>query len=162
QNDSSSAGERWFYTADQGRLQGYDRQSKRWIGSFGPDGFVPPGEQPRERFTGQLYYLTLPYEVGPVTYFAFPSRGYTLDFEHRTIRTLFTPPDGQTVLWAVRWKDEKQKLPRVFIGTDQSVHVIDEAGAQIFSAPLAFDREDYGALRFGRLNNPQRFVVWYE
>src|SRR5262249_21262154 len=124
QNDCSSAGERWFYTADQGRLQGYDRQSKRWIGSFGPDGFVPPGEQPRERFTGQLYYLTLPYEVGPVTYLAFPSGVYTVDFEQRTIRTLFTPPDGQTVLWAVRWKDEKQKLPRVFIGTDQSVHVI--------------------------------------
>jgi hypothetical protein len=162
QNDSNSGGERWFYVSDLGRLLGYDPQSKRLIGSIGPDGFVPPEEQPRERFKGDLYYPTLPFETGPTPYLSFPGGVYTVDYARRTIQKRFSPAEDQTVLWTIRWKDEKHKLSLAFVGTDKSVHAVDETGKAIFSAPLAYDVEKYGNLRFGRLDNPERFVIWYE
>jgi hypothetical protein len=162
QNDSSSAGGRWFYVSDQGRLLGYEQQSKRWIGSFGPDGFSPPNEQPRDRFQGELYYPTLPFEVGPAAYLSFPGGVYTVDFARRAIRNLYIPAEGQVVLSAIRWKDEKQQPSLVFVFTDKSVHLVDEEGSPVFTVPLAYDPEQYGTLRIGRLADPERFVIWYE
>jgi hypothetical protein len=162
QNDSSSGGERWFYVPDQGRLLGYDLPSKRLIGSFGPDGFISPDQQPRERFQGELYYPTMPFATGSPAYLSFPGGAYTVDFARRTLQTLFTPAQGQTVLWAIRWKDEKHQSALAFVGTDRSVHIVNETGTPIFSAPRAYDLENHGTLRVGRLENPHRFVVWYE
>jgi hypothetical protein len=87
---------------------------------------------------------------------------YTLDFARHTVHTLFAPADGQTVVAVIRWKDEKQKLTRAFVLTAQSVHVLDESGSPLFSAPLAYDQMDHGLVRVGRLENPPRWVVWYE
>jgi hypothetical protein len=163
QNDSSLDGERWFYVPDLGRLLGYDRQSKRLIGSFGPDGFVPADQQPRQRFEGELCnYFTYFFEVGPVAYLHFPDAVYTVDLEQRTIRILFTPGKGQTVLWAIQWKDKKRKLSPAIVGTNKSVHIVDETCSVIFAAPLVHDQENYGLVRVGRLENPERFVIWYE
>jgi hypothetical protein len=162
-NETSSGGEAWFYVPAQGRLLGYDRGSRRAIGSFGPDGFFPPGQQPRERFEGGL--TTYPNQVfytGPVAYLTFPGRVYMADFARRTIRTLFTPAQGQSVLWAVPWKDEKRKLSLAVVGTDRSVHVVTESGAPVFAAPRVYDLQSHGSVRVGRLEDPQRFVVWYE
>jgi hypothetical protein len=92
-NDSSSAHERWYYVTNEGRLLGYDRNYKRFIGSIGPEGFAPPGQQPGERFTGKL--TTYPgslYKAGPTPYLQFPSGVYTVDFARRATRVLFTPP----------------------------------------------------------------------
>src|SRR5262249_28100170 len=74
----------------------------------------------------------------------------------------FTPAEGETILGAVGWKDEKQKRLRALVLTDRAIHVLDEAGRPVLSTPLAYDRENYGSVRVGRLENPPRFVVWYE
>jgi hypothetical protein len=161
-NESSSGDERWFYVPDEGHLLGYDGRSRRLIGSCGPDGFVQAGQQPKERFQGELYDSSFLYEDDPVFYLAFPGGVYTPDFARHTIHTLFAPSDGQTVVAVIRWKDEKQKVSRAFVLTDQSVHVLDESGVPLFSAPLAYDRGTHGLVRVGRLENPQRWVVWYE
>jgi hypothetical protein len=161
-NDSSSGDERWFYVPDEGHLLGYDGRSKRLIGSCGPDGFVQAGQQPKERFQGEPYDPSFLYEDEAAFYLAFPGGVYTLDFARHTIHTLFTPAEGQTVMAAIRWKDEKQKLSRAFVLTAKSVHVLDESGAPLFSAPLTYDRVNHGLVRVGRLENPQRWVVWYE
>jgi hypothetical protein len=44
---------------------------------------------------------------------------------------------------------------------ERTVHVVDEGGQTIFSAPLAYDPTIYGSVRFRRLDNPRRFSVWY-
>ena len=44
--------ELWWYAAAEGRLLGYDDDFHQFIGSFGPDGFVPAGQQSGERFPG--------------------------------------------------------------------------------------------------------------
>jgi hypothetical protein len=161
-NDSSSGDERWFYVPAEGQLLGYDGRSKQFIGRCGPDGFAPADQQPKERFHGEPYLPTFLYEDDPAFYLGFPGGVYALDFARHTIQTLFVPAEGQTVLAATRWKDERQKLSRAFVLTTQSVHVLHESGAPLFSAPLAYDREHYSIVRVGRLENPGRWVVWYE
>ena len=47
------------------------------------------------------------------------------------------------------------------MGTDRSVHVVDEFGSSVFTAPLAYNRDEYGLVRIARLDNPKRYVVWY-
>ncbi|HEV3118007.1 MAG TPA: hypothetical protein VGY58_13215 [Gemmataceae bacterium] len=161
-NDSSSGGERWFYVADQGRLLGYDR-SKRLIGSIGPDGFAARDQAARERFSGALpFEPTTPFDARSPAYLDFSGRVYTVDFAQRTVKTLFTPAEGQKVLWAVRWKDENPKVALAVVATDQSIEVVDEAGAPVFSALRAYDRDMYGDVRFARLDHPRRYVLWYQ
>lgn len=161
-NDSSFGDERWFYVTDEGHLLGYDGRTKRLIGSCGPDGFVQAGQQPTKRFQGELYDASFLYQEDPAFYLAFPNGVYTLDFARHTIHKLFTPANGQTVVAVIRWKDETQKVTRAFVLTDRSVHVLDESGAPLFSAPLAYDLVNHGLVRVGRLENPQRWMVWYE
>ncbi len=161
-NESSSGHERWFYVPEEGLLRGYDGLSKRLIGSCGPDGFVPAGREPRERFRGEAYYTTFLYETGTAYFLSLPGGVYALDFARHTIHTLFTPAEGQTVLAAFRWKGEREKWSRVVVLTDKAVHVLDEAGATLLSAPLAYDREDYGRVSVAEVEAPRRFAVWYE
>jgi hypothetical protein len=161
-NESSSGDERWFYVPEEGLLRGYDGLSKRLIGSCGPDGFVPADREPRQRFHGTAYHSTFLYEAGTAYFLSLPDGVYALDFARHTIRTLFTPPEGQTVLSAVRWKDDREKWSRAFVVTDQSLYVLDEAGAPLLSAPLAYDRAEYGRVSVAQLEAPRRFAVWYE
>jgi hypothetical protein len=160
QNPTSLGGEYWYYDFDEGRLLGYEKKSKRPIGSIGPDGFVPTGQQPGGRFTGELHFPPLLYSAQSPDFLGFTDGVYGVDFGRRTVRPLFVPAPGGTVLWAVRWLDE-QKHMLCFVGTDTSVRVVDEAGTRLFSAPLAQDREHYVVKFMGRLEAPRRYVVWY-
>jgi hypothetical protein len=161
-NESSSGDERWFYVPEEGRLLGYDGLSRRLIGSCGPDGFVPAGQEPRERFHGAAYHPAFLYETGAAFFLSLPGGVYALNFARHTIHTLFTPAEGQTVLAATRWKDNRGKGSRVVVLTAQSVHVLDEAGAPLLAAPRIYDPVDYGRVRVAQVEHPQRFVVWYE
>ena len=55
---------------------------------------------------------------------------------------------------AIRWKEDRPGFSRAVVYTDQSVHVLDEKGATLFTAPLAYDQEAYGHIRVGQLENP--------
>jgi hypothetical protein len=160
-NETKPGIEAWWYVPDEGRLRGYDKKSKRFIGSFGPDGYVRPGEVPRGRFDGELAHFSVMYVARAGDYLAFPDGVHLVDFSTLTVRTLFRPRPGETVLWASRWEDEKQKLARAFVGTDRSVHVLDEAGSPLLSVPLAYDLHSYQVKQVGRLDNPERYWVWY-
>jgi hypothetical protein len=161
-NPSRPGGEKWWYVPDRGRLLGYDQRSNRFIGSFGPDGFARPDEQPGGRFHGGLAHLSRLYFSRAAPYLAFPGGVYTVDFRALKVRTLFAPADGETVLWASRWEDEARQLSVAFVGTDRSVHVVDESGARLLSAARAYERERYRVTRVGLLEGPRRYWVWYE
>jgi hypothetical protein len=161
-NETRPGNEAWWYVPDQGQLLGYDTISKRPIGSIGPDGFAPPGEQPKERFEGRLYHVARFPEAAASDYLAFPGGVYAVGFRKRTVQTLFVPTAGETVLWASRWEDKKSHSSLAFVGTDKSVHAVDEAGGRVFSVRLAYDLESYQILSVGRLENPARYWVWFE
>src|SRR5262249_20320731 len=161
-NPTRPGNEDWFFVPDEGRLLGYDRQTKRLVGSFGPDGFVPADGQPKERFKGIPYHASnFPKSFTP-DYLAFPNAVYRIDFHKRSIQTLFVPAAGETVLWADRLRIEKDNLSLAFVGTEKSFHVLDETGLEVFSAALATDLENYQVKRIGRLEDPLRYWVWYE
>jgi hypothetical protein len=161
-NESRPGNEEWWYVPDRGRLVGFDKQSNRLLGSFGPDGFLSPEGPSGQRFQGDLSFISQLYRslVGP--YLAFPGGVYTVNFRKRTVHKLYTPADGETVLWASQWKDEERKVSVAFVSTDRSVHVLEETGFRLFSAPLAYDREMYHLADLGRLENPERYWLWYE
>jgi hypothetical protein len=161
-NETKPGNEDWWYVAAQGRLLGYDKHSKLLIGSFGPDGFAAPDEQPQNRFEGEIYHVTRDYLSRASAYLAFPGGVYTVDFRKRTLRTLFVPKAGESVLWASRWENEKQKQSLAFVGTDRAIHVVDPAGSRVLSTPLAFDRASYRVHSVGRLEGPRRHWAWYE
>lgn len=160
-NESTPGTEVWYYVPDQGRLLGYDEDFKQFLGSFGPDGFVPAGREPTARFQGTLSYPSRLWEVMSPNFLAFPGGVYAVDFSRRTIRTLFTPPSGETVVWARWWKDRREKESLAIVSTDQSVHILTPTGTPVLSVRRAFDRKEYGALSVGRLENPERYVIWY-
>lgn len=162
ENETRPGRERWYYAADWGRLLGYDADFHQFLGSFGPDGFVPAGQTPSaERFRGELSYPTRYWDAVSPAYLTFPGGVYDVDFSRRTIRTLFTPPEGDAVVWAGELRDRREKQTRVVVSTDRSVHILTEEGVPIVAAPRAYDRTRYRLANVSRLEGPERYLVWY-
>jgi hypothetical protein len=158
ENNTSRDGERWFYVSDQGLLVGYDVRSRRVIGSCGPDGFVPADQQPATRFEGEPYQDSYMFQTKPADRLSFPGGVYLVDFGSRTVRKLYSPSDGETVLGAVPAAGEG----RTFVLTDKSARVIHRTGTTLFSAPFVVDADNYGVVRVAQLENPERWLVRYE
>jgi hypothetical protein len=161
ENDTKPGREEWFYVPAQGRLLGYDAEYHQFLGSFGPDGFAPAGQPPGERFQGELRYATRLWQAIPTSYLTFAGGVYVVDFSRRTVRALFTAPQGEMVLLASRWRDRREKESLAVVSTDRSVHVLTAAGVPVVSVPKAFDPASFRLRNVGRLEAPQRFVFWY-
>jgi hypothetical protein len=161
-NESKPGNEEWWYVPSRGRLLGYDKQSKQPLGSFGPDGFLPPDDSSGESFRGDLAFVSQFYSSRVAPYLAFSGGVYSVNFRKRTVQAFYVPVAGETVLWASRWEDETRKLSLAFVGTDQSIHVLDNTGDRLLSVPLAYDRVNYLIVDVGRLENPERYWVWYD
>jgi hypothetical protein len=159
---TSTHTERWYYVPDQARLLGYDRATRKLVGTFGPDGFVPAGHQSSEHFPGQLYYR-YGYFVAimqALDFLPFSDSVYRISFPERTLQALVAPGQGQTILGAEPVNDEKKKVPLYFVLTPDAVRAVDEAGSPVFSAPLAYDPKGYD-VDAGRLDNLHQYVIWY-
>jgi hypothetical protein len=160
-NATRPGGERWFYVPAEGRLVGYDAIYGQKIGSFGPDGFSLPGEEPRERFAGELSYPSRLWDAFSPSYLAFSAAVYSVDFTRRTVHKLYTAEPGETVVWASRWQDRRTKESLAVVSTDRSVHFLTEAGARVIAVPRDGDLRRYRVARVSRLESPQRYAVWY-
>jgi hypothetical protein len=161
-NDTELGNEWWWYVPAQGRLLGYDKPSRRHIGSFGPDGFAGPDRQPERRFMGELLHTSRLYSARADQYLVFPAHVYKVDFRKRSIDSIFVPSEGETVHWASHWEDEELKIGLAFVLTDKKIHVANDAGSRILSIPLAQDLAGYQVEKMGRLESPRRYWVWYE
>ena len=63
-----------------------------------------------------------------------------VDFHKRTVRALFVPPTGETVLWAHHWLQQgNPELRQSAVVTDKWARILDKAGSQVFAAPWAYD-----------------------
>jgi hypothetical protein len=163
-NHTKPGHQAWWYVPDRGLLLGYDHDSKQFVGSYGPDGFCPPDAEPHGRFQGELLSgASVFYAAWADDYLAFADRVYAVDFHKRTVRTLFVPPVGETVLWASRWYDDRsrEELERAGVVTDKAVYVLGESGTRAFSAPWAYDCQRYLLRNVVLKEDPQRYRVWY-
>jgi hypothetical protein len=67
-NEPMPGQEIWYYDQIQRRLVGFDSKMHQSLGSFGPDGFTPPGRPPGSPFQGELRYRTSRWDA-PVQHF---------------------------------------------------------------------------------------------
>jgi hypothetical protein len=161
-NDSKPGAEKWSYVPHRGRLFGYDKYTKQFVGSFGPEGFCPPNEQPRERFQGELLSsYSVFYLAWAEDYLVFADRVYAVDFRNRTVRTLFVAPAGETILWASRLRHEKPEVKLSGVATDRAFRLLDAQGSSVFSAPWAHEQDRYHLRAVARLEEPLRYRVQY-
>ena len=143
---------------------GYDKGLKHLLGSFGPDGFVPPDEQPRHRFDGPpLCQKSLGYVAKAFDPLALATAAYTVDFHKGTVDRLFTAPAGERIRWASKRLDRVNKWNLCYVGTDRAVHFLDldEGCKELLAVPLAYATATEEINTVGRLANPERYWVWY-
>jgi hypothetical protein len=158
-NASTPGDEIWFYDQSKCRLFGFDPILHYSVGSFGPDGFCPPGRQPGDRFEGTLCYQSTRWQAEPQHFLAFPGRVYGVDFGRRKIRRLFTPAQGETVTFAGWWKDLDARRHFIVVNTDRSIHFLKDDGSPVVSLPR--DREKHNVVLTGLLEKPDRYFAWY-
>jgi hypothetical protein len=162
-NDTKPDDELWYYDQNRGLLLGYDSMLHQFLGSFGPDGFSPPGQQPRKRFQGELLYRSDRWHAIHREFVALPGGVYKVDFSRRTIRTFFAPAKDETITFTDRWEDPlDHKQTAVVVSTDRSFHFLKTDGTPIISVPREFDRETHGYVYAGPLEKPDRYYVWYQ
>jgi hypothetical protein len=161
QNETTPPHEAWWYVPARGRILGYDKGLKCFLGSFGPDGFVPPDGQPRERFHGVVNQKSLGYQAKAPDALAFPTGAYTVDFHKGTVQKVFTPPVGERIRWATKQADKLEKWQMWFVGTDRAIHFLDLSGKEVLAVPLAYDLATDELNLVGRLVNPDRYWAWY-
>jgi hypothetical protein len=113
-------------------------------------------------FQGVLHHSSELFSAASADYLAFPNGVYAADFAQGTAKKLFTPTPGDTVRSAHRWKVEHPKTTLAVVFTHKTINVMKETGEPVFSAPWTHERENYEIARFGRLENPQRYVIWYK
>jgi hypothetical protein len=160
-NETTPIWEAWWYVPARGRILGYDKGLKHFLGSFGPDGFVPPQEQPRERFQGDVNQKSLGYQALARDPLAFPTGAYTVDFHKGSVRKVFVPPSGENIRWASKRENRNENWAMLFVGTDKAIYFFDQAGRQLLAVPLAYDPGTNEVNIVGRLVNPDRYWVWY-
>ena len=136
-NNSKPGNEGWYFDHAQGLLSGYDRYYHQSLGSFGPDGFTPAGEQPGEPFSGKLRFITNSQQYITDEYLSLPGGLYTVNFAQRTIHTLFTPVAGEKVYFARKWRTESNGN-LVVVSTNKAFHLLTEEGRPLVSFPRAF------------------------
>jgi hypothetical protein len=160
-NATMPGAEVWYYASDQGRVLGYDEEFGQFIGSFGPDGFVPAGQETQARFEGDIRCSTRLWDAFQTAFLVFSRTVYSVNFSRRTVQTLFTAAEGETVRGAGWWRDRRDKHSMVLVSTDKSIYFLTAEGAPLVAVPRAFDTETHASLTVGRLEHPPRYVVWY-
>jgi hypothetical protein len=162
-NESKPGNERWYYDHAQGRLLGYDGYFHQFLGSFGPDGFTPAGQEAGERFPGELRYRCGPNRALQTEHLVFPDRVFTVDYARRQIRTLFWSLEGETIAFISRWKDElDKKRTGLVVSTDKSFHFLTGEGTLVVSVPRLYDPVRHSPVLAGVLETPPRYVVIYQ
>jgi hypothetical protein len=158
-NDSSPGNERWYFDHSEGRLLGFDAYYHNYLGSFGPDGFAPPEREPGTRFSGELRYITNRGQYLTGEYLVLADGVHVVDFARRTIRTVYRPEVGESVMSMGRWFQGGKRILLV-VGTDKSFHVLTEDGARVVTLPRALPHGKYGPIFVGLFEDPQRYFVW--
>jgi hypothetical protein len=163
-NESKPGTERWLYDQQQHRLLGYDKVYCHFLGSFGPTGFTPAGEQPGESFQGELCHRRSRWSALEQDLLAFPRAVYKVDYVRRKIDLLFAPAAEETISYADWWKGEHEakKKKLAVISTDRSFHILTETGAPVVSIPNTHDTQKQGYVAgVGLLESPMRYFAWY-
>jgi hypothetical protein len=151
----------WFYVTSRRTIEGFDSISNRFVGSIGPDGFLP-ASQPPEPFHEPLY----PYgnSPGPENWGlseASRTTAYRLDLPRRQIGVVFKTTADDPLLAAPRllipsWG----AAPLMIAATRSRIHVLN-GRKELFSVPLEHTYPGYQSLTVAHARS-DRFTFFYQ
>jgi len=150
----------WYYVFAGGRIRGYALDTRRCIGSLGPDGFVPVGQPASQRFVD-----------GPAGWWwtyagvlADANAVYRPDLFTQEVRRLFTTADNARVLGVGALMSpspaDDHRIRAIAIVTRDRVELRTPDGTLLFSLAQPFDIDKYCQLQVGALDE-DRYVLWY-
>lgn len=154
----------WFYVSSRRTVEGYNVQTRRYLGSVGPDGFAGP-DKPAQAFSGSLprFEYFFDYREGLL-----PLRDsvYRLDLLQRQAVRIFTAPPGDSVVTAgllrtERWRvagDHDQRPDLVAIATQKSLYIL-QGDRLSMTVPIDYDHLD-NDMTVGRTNSGQIIVAY--
>jgi hypothetical protein len=150
----------WYYVFAEGRIRGYALDTRRCIGSLGPDGFVPPGQHPAARFAEPLP----PYSWTYAGVLADANAVYRLDFFTQEVKRLFVPGDNGRILGAsvaqIPHPSEDRRTLITAVTTRDHVEFHASDGALLRSLAQPFDLDKYCELQVG-VPDEGRYLLWY-
>jgi len=149
----------WFYLPDTGRVEGYDFRTRRFIGSFGPEGFVKAGSLPIDRFPG----VRPDYWSGHRGLFVTTGGIYEINAYRRTVKTLFLAEPGKPIGSYGKLPPEKDQpdtdvLAVVVNGT---IHLLDHDGQPLISQTPDHTLPEYDHVTVSLLDKPNQYAIWY-
>lgn len=166
---------RWYYLPDTGRIEGYDYQTRRRIGSIGPSGFAMVDEDPTDRFTGDRIPSR---KAGTIAnLFPMTSGIYVIDLSRRTVELLFTPETGTRIeslggIWKIGSYDRSMMgmgagySPEVehegyAIVTGNRILLLDPDARVLARHTPDFQPPAYPHVSISKLDDPGTYAFWY-
>jgi len=150
----------WYYSYREGLLLGYDTVKRELVGSIGPGGFVPAGQQPKESFEDAPLDGSL--SGSNCDLLAFPTGLYRVNLALRRLQPVFSAVPGEPITCAVRlsesWQTPYERYSLAVISANR-VRVLDPEGRQLFTFDLQWP--DHPLVYASRMPGGERYVIWY-
>jgi hypothetical protein len=156
--------ERWLFSVPEGALLGYDTIDKRFLGSFGPEGFSPPSRSPSGRFSGQPAFF------GGTGALSSPRGDYVVltdsiwQFEprNRSIKLFFKVDASDPIRCAMMLSSRQASdEPRFVVLSRTSLIILDGSGRKVLAAALPAGALESPFVDLGRLEETNHFIVSY-
>jgi ABC-type transport system involved in multi-copper enzyme maturation permease subunit len=161
----------WYYWSRYGRLVGYDKATRRFIGSLGPDGFAKDLSGAGDRFDSKLNFSKA--VQGRIINDA--RTVYEPDLEQRAIKTLFTVKNEscETALLATNANASRTTIGAVrevlldgydwnytIVVTRCFVRLLTPDGRVVWQADYKPAYPDYYQVQVAFLESTNQFALW--
>ena len=155
----------WFYWARYGRLVGYDKTTRRFIGSLGPEGFAQDLSRAGDRFDSRPNN----YEAVPRRIINSARTVYELDLEHRAAKTLFTvtnecdetpAPLAETIGAVQEVSLNGYDWDYTIVVTRCFVRLLTPEGKVMWQAAYQPGYPDYDQVKVSFLEPTNQFALW--
>jgi len=147
----------WYYVPRKGRIEQYSEETRRPVGSIGPDGFVPIGVETTERFEGG--HVT---RIGHDNQLlAFQQTVYRIDFLQGTVTEILAVKPDEPILHVGDFDVPGKRLYGLALGTENEFAIIDGSGDVFLRLPFEYNCETYPNVTLFMGSNLDRFYVWY-
>lgn len=160
----------WYYVVPRRTIEGFDIIRHTYIGSIGPNGFIPPTQTPQP-FPEMLYTLGQPPPFsGALVLAAGETAAYSIDLQHQSIETVFVTDSTDPIInTAVMFNHVDATVPRELfprspyipvIVTQVAIHVL-ENGKERIRLPLTHTSPDTMRVEARKLPDG-RFALTYQ
>jgi len=148
----------WFYVVGRNTIEGFDRFSRRYVGSIGPDGFLPASQTPH----AFLDPLSPEINMGTFGICASRTSAYQLDLPERGIQKIFASSTDDPIIGAQFCPDAASPYSNSYaaVVTHSTIHLLKD-NKELFGLPLEHGFPPYQYVSFGRTTGGH-FMLYYE